>query len=280
MVDRYRRLLADFPDLPRATVANANYRIGWGYHKLEQFAEAPAYLNKARKLAPEYYSQPGGDLLILGAFRQRDPFALHEALQEVFKQAPAKMIPRHLLSWLGVQLFHEGETTLAAEYLERATENTTPATSDLPVWRILAKAQNRAGSFEQAEATSLLLLDQEKEPRWRADAFLDLAEARLGLKNYPSALEATEKGLALEVAGPHLAGLRLVQGEVALGQNRWAEALEKFQISIAMIPDDPLLQPRALHGGHLAALESGKERLAEDYRKQLKEKFPDWNPSE
>ena len=276
MVARYRRLLTEFPALPQATVANANYRIGWGYHKLEKFAEAPAYLRKARALAPEFYSQPAGDLLILGAFQQRDAEALHEALQEVFRQAPAKLIPRHMLSWLGVQLFHEGEITRATDYLERATEGTTPAKLDLPVWRIMAKAQNRSGSFAKAEATSLLLLDQKQEPRWHADAYLDLAEACLGLKKLPEAFEATEKGLALEVAGPHLAGLHLVRGEVALAESRWDEALQEFQTTITMIPDDPLLQPKAFDGAARAAAGSGKDSLADDYRRQLREKFPDW----
>lgn len=276
MITRYRRLLAEFPTLPQATVANANYRIGWGYHKLDKFAEAPPYLRKARDLAPEFYSQPAGDLLILGAFQQRDAEALHEALQEVFRQAPAKMIPRHMLSWLGVQFFHEGEIARAASYLERATEGTTPAKSDLPIWRIMAKAQNRSGAYSKAEATSLLLLDQKQEPRWLADAYLDLAEACLGLKKITEAFEATEKGLALGVAGPHLAGLHLVRGEVALAESRWDEALKEFQSTITMVPDDPLLQPKALDGASRAAAGSGKEALADDYRRQLKEKFPDW----
>ena len=276
MIERYRRLLADTSNLPLAASANANYRIGWGYHKVGKYPDASPYLRKARDLLPEYYSQPVGDLLILGAFEQRDRTALHTAFQEVFRQAPAKLIPRHILTWLGVQMFHSGDALEASMYLEKATDNTKPATTDLPVWRILAKARNRAGQFEKAEATSLLLLDQKLEPRWRADAFLDLAEARLGMKKFAEALEATDKGLALEVPGPHLAGFQLVRGEIALAQDRWDDALQVFEKTIPMIPDDPLLQPRALHGGYLAAIKTGDQSLANDFQKKLKERFPDW----
>lgn len=279
MIARFRRLLADHPDLPRSTVAHANYRIGWGYHKTGQSLEAAPYLRKARSLVPEFYSQPVGDLLILGAFNRRDEADLHTALQEVFRQAPAKMIPRPMLSWLGVQMFHDGQTSEAAAYLERATDTTLPEATDSGVWKILAKAQNRSGAFEKAEATSLLLLDREEDPRWRADAYLDLAEARLGQGNHAGALKASEDGLALEVAGPHIAGFHLIRGEVALAQERWEDALREFESAIPMVPDDPLLQPRALHGAKRAAEELGKDSRARDFSSRLLLTFPDWNPA-
>lgn len=280
MIGRYRRILAEFPNLKGATIAHANYRIGWGYHKLERFTEAPPYLRKARDLSPQFYSQPVGDLLILGAFQQRDANALNQALQEVFRQAPAKVIPRHMLSWLGVQLFHEGETSLAASYLERATVGTKPGNEDLAVWRMMAKAQNRSGAYQKAEETSLLVLAQKQEPRWQADAYLDLAEACLGLKKLPEAQKATEEGLALKVAGPHLAGLHLVSAEVSATKKQWEKALQEFRTTISMVPDDPLLQPRALYGGLRAATEMGRDDLAATYRNRLVNSFPNWKPNE
>jgi tetratricopeptide (TPR) repeat protein len=278
MIARFRRLLTDFPDLSRATLANANYRIGWGYHKIEEHEKAPPYLRKARDLVPEFYSQPVGDLLILGAFARRDQVALHTALQEVFQQAPAKMIPRHMLSWLGVRLFHEGRTEDAVFYLERATDPEVPCNTDVGVWRLLAKAQNKSGSFQNAEVTSLLLLDLEEAPKWRADAFLDLAEARLGLQKYDEALKAANEGLALEEAGSHIAGLHLIRGEVALAREDWTMALEEFQTTIPMVPDDPILQPRALHGAQRAARGAGNDTRSQEFASLLRQKFPSWSP--
>lgn len=279
MISRYRRLLTDFPNLPRDTIANANYWIGWGFYKKESFDEAPPYLRKSREMAPGHYTQQVGDLLILTAFRQRDKAALHQALQEVFATAPEKAVPSHMLSWLGVQMYHDDQTEIAADYLNRATDPEHPERADTAVWRILAKTQNRAQRFEQAEVTSKLLLELEQEPRWNADAYLDLAEAQLGLGKHDESLASAKKGLEIDAPGPHVAGLHLVSGEIALHQERWEDALTSMQSTITMLPDDPILQPRALHGASLAADKMDDQNLAQGFRKKLSDAFPKYKPT-
>lgn len=278
MIARFRQLIADFPDLPQSTVANANYWIGWGYYKQEKHDDVARYIRKARDLAPEYYSQPAGNILILSAFAQRDKGALHTALQEVFAVAPEKFIPPLMLSWLGVQMFHDGSSEIAADYLERATDPARPKRTEPGVWRTLAKAQNKTGRFQRALATVKLLLTLEEKPIWIADAHLDLAEAQLGLGLYEDALISAQKGLEMNIPGPHLAGLHLVEGEVALQQKRMEEALKKFKTTISMVPDDPFLQPRALAGASIAARALGDETLAASYQNKLQSSFPNWKP--
>jgi len=278
MIARFRRLIADFPNLPESTVANANYWIGWGYYKQDQHDDVARYIRKARDLAPEYYSQPAGNILILSAFAQRDKAALHTALQEVFSVAPAKFIPPLMLSWLGVQMFHDGQSEIAADYLERATDPSRPKRTEAGVWRTLAKAQNKTGRFQKALTTVKLLLTLEEKPVWIADAHLDLAEAQLGLGHYDDALASAQSGLAMDIQGPHLAGLHLIGGEVALQQNRMEEALAEFETTITMVPDDPFLQPRALAGASMAARALGDETIAASYQNRLKSSFPDWKP--
>jgi tetratricopeptide (TPR) repeat protein len=279
MIARYLRILSEFQDLPVDTIANSNYWVGWGYYKLGKYSEAPPYLRKARELVPEFYNQPVGDLLILSSFNSRNKMALHTALQEVYARTPAKKAPHNILSWLGVQMFHDGQIEESVDYLERATNLENPKGTELGVWRILSKAQNRSGRFTAAQKTSLLLLDQTQEPRWQADAYLDLAESRLGLRLYPETLEAVTKGLAIDAPGPHVAGLHIVGGEVALLQGRWLGALEEFRVAIPTVPDDPLLQPRALHGVYLAAKNYGNKTLATKYRTKLTSSFPNWKPA-
>ncbi len=279
MITRYRQILSDFPNLPRDTIANANYWIGWGFYKQENYDEAPPYLRKARDLVPEFYTQQVGDLLILTAFNKRDKAALHTALQEVFKMAPAKSVPPNMLSWLGVQMYHDGQVEAAADYLERASQPEHPKRTDIGIWRILAKAQNRTKRYENAEITGQLLLKEKQEPRWHADAYLDLAEAQLGLGKLSESLESAKKGLSLDAPGAHVAGLNLISGEIALHQARWEEALSSFQTTIAMVPDDPVLQPRALYAASLAAEKMGDVNLAGDFSARLENNFPTFKPS-
>ncbi|MFT6575751.1 MAG: tetratricopeptide (TPR) repeat protein, partial [Akkermansiaceae bacterium] len=127
-----------------------------------------------------------------------------------------------------------------------------------------------------AQRTGQLLLKLKQEPRWQADAYLDLAEAQLGLNNLDDSLESATNGLALDAPGSHVAGLHLIRGEIALYQNQWAEALTSFQTTITMVPDDPILQPRALFGASLAAEKSGNLNLARDLKNQLENTFPDF----
>jgi uncharacterized membrane-anchored protein len=87
------------------------------------------------------------------------------------------------------------------------------------------------------------------------------------------------KGLAINAPGPHVAGLHIVGGEVALLQGRWLGALEEFRVAIPTVPDDPLLQPRALHGVYLAAKNYGNKTLANKYQGKLTSSFPNWKPT-
>jgi len=276
MIERYRRLLSEFPNLAKNTTANANYWIGWGLYKENELEDVAPYLEKARELAPEFYSQPVGNILVLSAFAQRDHHALRKAIQRIHQDAPEKRIPANILSWLGVQLFHEGDVENAVIYLEKATDLENPNRTKPGVWRTLAKAQNESKKFAESLKTGNIILELKQEKRWEADAMLDLALAHIGLGQYDEAIETVEKALALDVMGPHLAGLYLVRAEVALRQNRPEQALEDYDKTIQMVLDDPLIKPRALAGAAQATEILGEEAKAGQYRIQLKQEFPNW----
>ena len=276
MVERYRKLLAEFPDIAKNTAANANYWIGWGLYKENELEDVAPYLEKARDLAPEFYSEPVGNILVLSSFAQRDSKALQKAIQRILQDAPGKKIPSNILSWLGVQLFNEGDVENSVTYLEKATDPENPLKTKPGVWRTLAKAQNECKKFDEALKTGEIILNLKQEKRWEADAMLDLALSQIGLGKYDDAIDTTDKALALEVRGPHLAGLHLVKAEVALSQNHPAKALLDYEKTIQMVLDDPLIKPRALAGAAQSAEILGEEGKAAQYRLQLRQGFPNW----
>ena len=276
MVERYRTLLDNFPKINKSTEANANYWIGWGLYKENELEDVAPYLEKARDLVPEFYTEPVGNILVLSAFAQRDHEALHKAIQRIYRDAPDKVIPSHILSWLGIQMFHDGQFKDAVTYLTKATNVDYPSKTAPGVWRTLAKAQNENKQFEDALKTGKIILELKQEKRWEADAMLDLALTYIGLGKLDEAIETANKALELNVKGTHLAGLHLVKAEVALRQNNPTLALEDYNKTIKMILDDPFIKPRALAGAVQAADLLGKDNEASEYRKQLRQSYPDW----
>ena len=173
-------------------------------------------------------------------------------------------------------LFHEGNVKGAVTYLEKSTDPENPAKTKPGVWRTLAKAQNESKNFAAALKTGTIILGLKQEKRWEADAMLDLALSQIGLEKYDEAIETTNKALAVDVRGPHLAGLYLVKAEVALRQNQPEQALRDYQKTIQMVLDDPLIKPRALAGAAQSARLLGEDGKADQYRLQLKQGFPNW----
>ncbi|MEN8694765.1 MAG: tetratricopeptide repeat protein [Akkermansiaceae bacterium] len=280
MVKRYRRLLSEFNDLPADTTANANYWIGWGYFKDKKYKEAAPYLKKAQQLIPEFYNEPAGNLLVLLTFSEADVPGMNEALKKHLSDFPGKLIPTNMLTWLGMELFHRGNFTDAARFLERATSPEKPNSSDVSIWRTLAKSQNELGQFNDALATSRIVLKLENDPRWRADTYLDIAQAQLGLQDFDSALKSAQDGLAINAPGAHTSGLHQVIGKVSYQKGAFEDALSSFETTSNIVFDDPVITPAALLWAARSAEKLNDPERAATFRQQLASRFPTWQAPE
>jgi len=276
MVKNYRSMLGEFSNLPKDTESNANYWIGWGYFKMRQ--NAVPYLEKALEMVPEFYAEAAGKALVLVHFAEGDAKQMHKALSALLDLKPNKIIPKHMLTWLGAQMFHQGSFFEASTYLERATDPQRVLQKDLAIWRMLAKTQNEARLYADALISAKIALSLETEDRWKADTKLDIAMAYLGLGQSESAEQAARQGLALNVRGPHTAGLHLVLGEIAYTKEHYEKAYEEAISAIRIALDDPFVKPRALHLAGNAAEQLGSNAEAARYRRQLKRNFPSWIP--
>lgn len=278
MIDHFRQFLQKAEKLPRNTAANANYWIGWGYYQQDEHEEALPYLEKAVSFSPQELAEPAGRMLVLIHFAASDATAMEQALDNLLKLRPKKIIPRHMLSWLGAQKFQESNFKKAATYFTRALDPEKPRKVDRGLWRMLAKAQNEVSNYEGAKKSAETALELEKNDRWKADAQLDLARAYTGLGNLGAARQAALTGLSYQAKGPHLAGLHLTLGEIALKSDDFEKAYAEALTTVRMTVDDPLLKPRALYLAAEASEKLGSQSEANRYRRTLEQDFPNWEP--
>ncbi|MDB4508294.1 tetratricopeptide repeat protein [Akkermansiaceae bacterium] len=276
MVDRYRKILSESSEVPTDTIANANYWIGWGYFKEENYDDAKPYLQKSRELMPEFYNEPAGNLLVLLTFAQGDTTRMNEVLKSLLSDFPGKMIPSHMLKWLGLQLFHDGNFVDSVRFLERGTSPERPKRTDVFIWRTLAKGQNETGDYTSALATASIVLSLVTDPRWRADALLDMAQAQLGLQQYETAQKSAQEGLAIKTQGTHTAGLELVLGKIAYHQGDYENALASFEKSAQILVDDLVITPNALLLAAQSAEKLKDTSRAAAFRRRLTSQFPKW----
>lgn len=276
MIERYRKLLSESSEIPTDTIANANYWIGWGYFKEENYDGAKPYLQKSRELMPEFYNEPAGNLLVLLTFAQGDAAGMNEVLKSLLSDFPGKMIPSHMLTWLGLQLFHGGNFVDSVRFLERGSSPERHKRTDVSIWRTLAKGQNEVGDYTSGLATAHIVLSLETDPRWRADALLDIAQAQLGLQQYEAAQKSAQEGLAIKTQGTHTAGLELVLGKISYYHGDFENALTSFEKSAQILVDDPVITPNALLLAARSAEKLKDTSRAAAFRRRLMSQFPKW----
>lgn len=274
MVECYRRLLAEFPDLPLAAQANAHFYMGYGLNKQQQ-PEAIDHLKKARELDAKTYGSRAGLLLISSYFLKEKMEPLAEEIDLAIESGYSDQITPALISWAGTQVLAQGKGEQAARFLMLIASPSEPRSTPREVWRNLAKALILMRDFQRALKPIDNVLAVEEQATARADAFLDQARCHAGLKNWADARRSVEACLKLRPQHALEAEANLLFGDVCMAEGKPEEAKQKYAY-IATTVDDQRLRPLALFK-IIAALEANQEKnLAEKYRAELKEKFPQW----
>ena len=257
-------------------MANANYWIGWGLHKLEKWDESIPYLEKARTLVPRYYEEPAGTHIVLAAYALLDADRLKVAVERLLTDSPAQRLPGRMLTWLGLELFSKGDYEGADRFLTLASTPEEPGLTDVIVWRHLAKARIERRHFERALRTLDILLKEQQEDFWKADAFLDQSHAHIGSAQWDEAREAALEGLELKPQGTVKAGLYMSLADVAMNRGDFPSAAASYLRTASMFIDDNEIKPLALHRAAEALEKAGQPGEADKVRRQLREEFPGW----
>ena len=279
MISRYRAFLEKFPKAVAERKALANYRIAWGLVKTEKVKEALPLADLSRQLDPKTYTKPAGLLIAAGHYTLQDAAATGDEIDRAIKDDYDADLPPALVTWAATQAFQAKRYDRAAKFFQMVADPKNPAATSKTVWRMLGKAQLETGNFEPAIVSLDHALATEEHPTLKTELMVDKGKALLALNRPDDALAIAGEAQDLRPQGKANMAVRLLIGDAYMQKKEPDKANEAYVVAVTFAdPNDRELTPLAYH--HLAeALEAGgKTAEAAKYRKELKEKFPEWKP--
>ncbi|GHC57945.1 tetratricopeptide repeat protein [Roseibacillus persicicus] len=277
MLEAYQTLLKDYDSLSQDTVARANYNIGLGYFDEGDFETSLVYLNKARNLVPEFYEDPAGTTIALCHYRLKDAEELRKAVARLYAINPEKQLPRRLLVWLGLQMYEKSNFPAADYYLSLVTAKDEPGSTELGIWKALAKSRLEVPGQELRALEAIeTVLATENDAFWRCDAFLDKANGLIALGRWDEAEIAAHRGLDLEPQGTVKAGLHLAIGDISLARADYSAAASSYVRAAEFFLNDAVIQPLALYKAAWCLNKAGDSQAAEAFEERLRLDHPDW----
>jgi tetratricopeptide (TPR) repeat protein len=275
MVACYETLLRTFPDLPTATTSNAEFYIGYGLNKQNKHKEAIKHLQKSRSLDAKTYGRRAGLLLISSYFQSEQVDPLCEEIDLAIDNGFSDKVSPALVSWAGIQSLGQDKGEQAARFFMLISTPDEPRRTPRDVWRNLGKALILCKDYKRALSAIQNVLDVEENLMAKADAFMDQARCHLALKDLPAARKSIEASFALKPQGPMESEASIVFGDVCMAEGKPDQAREKYA-AVALFIEDARLKPLAI-SRLIKALEATHDTTkAEQYRKELAEKFPNW----
>jgi TolA-binding protein len=277
MIATFQALLKKFPN-SRAT-AEAHFWIGSGHFELKKYAEALPDLVKARDLDPKAYERDASLRIVLCHYYQSDVPNLVKAVEaERIKDSPNTRVPRQVYQFLGLKFYEQEEMPSADKYLGLASTPDKPEETDHRVWLALSEARLANSHWDGAVAASdNFLRKADLPPPQRAKGMLNKARALFALKKQDEATPVINEALRLQPEARVQAHLRLLLGDIAMSQGDPAHAAAIYVVPSQMF-DDEEITPLALAKTVFALEKAGKTKEAEEYKADLKKRFPNFRP--
>lgn len=287
MIEAYSSLLEKFPGTKAK--AEAEFWTGWGHFELEEFANAVPPLGASRDTDPDAYYDRATMRIILAHYSLRDVKSVRKEVDNV-KEDSQVVVPTQVYSWLGVKLFESGDFPAADNYLTRAATPQAPENTRPIIWKQLGQARMKTDSYKRAIDAFDFYLQSNQPPVNRAKVLLEKGRAQLALKQFDNADRTIEEGLQLQAQGRVNAQLCLAWGDVALARGAVAgdeeKAREQFEAAVRrlvrprLVFIDDEITPLALDKTIFAHEKLGNKERAEEVRATLREKYPNFKPTE
>ncbi|MBV9392594.1 MAG: tetratricopeptide repeat protein [Verrucomicrobia bacterium] len=274
MVSTFQLYLKDYPDAPG--IAQAEYWIGWAAFEDKKYQEAINPLLRARQLNPEEYAEKCSLRLI---FSYQNLANKSDAAKEVdnFVQADPKKLGLVLdvCRWLGAEYYNNTNFDQAAKYLGLYVKNSQSEHIDKKILYSLAKSDVQIKSFQDALDVSNQFLAAAAEPADRAQGFLMLSKAQLGLQQFDTAIKSVEEALTLQPEGRLNAEARMQSGDIEVAKGDFNNAARSY-MSVALLYEDPEVTPDALERAYEAFQKAGNEPQADKTLSELRSRFPNY----
>ncbi len=272
-ITRFKKLLKDYPDLPKKVRAYALYMVGRGQFKAKGYKEGIANFEESFKLDPVTFAEQIAMYRVIGYFTIRDVKGTAESLKLAKTVGIEKKIPLNVYRWLGGEYYNNEEYVKSAEFLRKGVERGKPDATPEAIWRILSKAQYKAELYQDAFMSVSFLLDMEEDKSKIVDAMLDKAKIQVALGKTGDSKATAEEALEMNPVGKTQVELLKILGDFhyMIGQPR--EAANRYVLLVDSAEDlefHPLVIDRLAKC--LETLEDEDE--AARYEAMLKKLYP------
>ena len=265
MSDTFKLLLNDYPQT--AVAAQANYWIGWAAFKMDDYKNAIAPLDAARKADKDEYYEKATIFIISSLYNLEDrdkssTDARDKLAAEVdayAKTNPKIKIPVQVLRGLGTRFLEDKNFEQAEKFLTMLTGRKDEVIAD--DWLNLGRSLSSQHRYDVAANAFGVYLGSAKEPIPRCTGLLAIGDAQLGLGKFDDAQKSVDEACALQPEGRLNAEGRIMAGEIQMARGSY-EAAAKLFLSVSVLLDDPVITPHALELAIEALKKAGKDAEA------------------
>lgn len=261
-----------------ATLAGSHYWLGILYEKAGEDGKAQAAFTQALSgdLKAEWQS-PARMRLGQSYVRNQQPEKALGAFLPMLDTAQADGLSDNLLLWL-LPIARSAENKAAVEKIARTliTEHRAEVAKELGYYALAESLNVEAQTKARMDALQKGLAFQ-SDTLEAAQASLQLAGIYLSQQQYTEAFtqyaDATRIASLLEQGRLQARGM-MGSGDVRFAEEKWADAA-KYYMSVAVLFDDPVISPEALHRAADAFRRAEDTAKAAAAEKEIQTRYPE-----
>ena len=270
MADAFKLLLKDYPKTTAR--AEADYWVGWAAFEAKSYKDSVPYLEEARKLDREKYSEKTSIRLLLAQYYLEDKVATAREVDFYSKEGKTK-VPAEILRWLGTELYKGGAFESAEKYLLLLAPRDEVTADD---WLLLGRSQYELEKYQAAGESLQSYLKTVKLPTLRATGLLTLAKSQMALKSLDAAQKSVDEALTLQPEGEINGEGRISAGDIQMARGKPEEAAKLYETVAATGIDHPEITPRALDKAVKAWRAAGADDKAKKTLNTLQSRYPEY----